>query len=202
MSDADDALDGLEEQPVEQQVAELRNVVRDQQRELAVLRDELHDLRYDSVTKQSIAFLADALSGDVDDYSKDPMQYTDHFEQIHDRVESVEKSVSSHETRLENVGTKKSQGKEDAWLATVTAAHNLYGMRDENTGPNQTAYLYIGNLEQATGYSDRRCSQLIDEWAEEKPGTKKRDYRRGETQTRGNSRRKRLAVDLEVWPEE
>lgn len=109
-----------------------------------------------------------------------------------DRVDDVEEFVETY-------GDQKARDPDEAWVQIVQAAKNLADNPANTVEGTAEVCLYVENLEQATGYSDRHCSNLIEEYGEEKAGARWVPYKPASASSNGSAQRKHLVVDLDVW---
>lgn len=114
------------------------------------------------------------------------------FEQLRERLAHLEEFESSF-------GERDARNRDEAWFQAVRAASNLENNPQNNIKNTSEVALYIDNLEQATGYTDRHCSNLIEEWGEEKDGARWVAHREASEANKGNATRKHIAIDLDVW---
>lgn len=217
LTDGDQTLDELIDQKVEEKVeqrvaeetAELRQELQAEktrnrmlERALAETEREVDAVDSKAVTQTTLNNLVQALTGaDIDDYTADPMRNQQCLASFGDQIRDMGDTVARHESIIEEEGTASGNSKEAAWQDTIEAAENLHGKADHTIGDNWVK-LFTDNIEQATGYTNRRAGQLIDEWSEEKEGTEKVPYKRYTTSRKTESssvQRKALKIDLDVW---
>jgi len=218
--DADETLeeyiDRKVEEKVEERVAEETEEIRD---ELEAERDRrqkteraLAELHRHTNTKKvgedafhyAVAMIASQLTGDDVDYTDAPPEQRHHFSQVGEKFQNIENTVARHESVIEEHGQPSADSKSAAWQDTIEAAQNLQGSRN-NGLPDNRVKLFTENIEQATGYTNRRAGQLIDEWNDEKEGTEKQPYARVPTSRKTESsgiQKKALIIDLDVWGDE
>lgn len=163
-------------------------------------------IRKNSVTHTQVNHLAQSLTGaSVDDYSEDPMARRSDFADVREELNEITRTIDEHDDALDAAGHGKPDGKADAWQRVVEAANNLYGSSAENTVDVDGQYdvvLYWRNIQQATGYSERYCKKLLSDFGGDKRGTEWKKHEPPSENNKGNVRRKRLYVDLDVWGNE
>lgn len=207
---------GSETEPSNQQimntVRDLQSRVEDLEEENAELRKENDELKQqlskvdaDSVNCQQLNILLQSLTGaDLEDMTADPVRHNEYVSDFNSRVSDIESTVTAHEDKISNIGQGESAGPEEAWHNIVQAANRLAGSR-ENGLPNNRVCLYIDNIAQATGKSERMASNYIDRFGGDKDakrGVTKRDYQPAASGNGNEARRKSLVVDLDVWGED
>lgn len=168
------------------------------------LREENEFLKNNYVTlnafQSQINVLLSSLTGAEIDATEDPVLHKDFVEDFNSRVCELETAVAKQEDTISNLGEGKSSGPEEAWHNIVQAAQRLAGSR-ENGLPSNRVRLYIDNISQATGKSERQASNYIDRFGGEggKKGAQKRDYEPATAQNGNEAKRKSLVVSLDVW---
>ena len=169
------------------------------------LREELQGIPSNSTFRYTFAKMAEEVSGEtVEDYSKEPHEHMSKFASVRDEINELHRTVEAHKATLQDVGHGKAEGKEDAWNRTIEAANNLHGTSGENTVTVDGRYdvvLFGSNIQQATGFSERYCLSLLEEFGE-KHGVTWKAYEPPSEQNNGNARRKRLYIDLDVWDDD
>lgn len=131
-------------------------------------------------------FLSRLLSVDIEDYGADPFQHIQAVEEVGAMIQRCGSVIE------ENEHNPTADTKSKAWQKVVALANNVHGTHDHYTdGP--WVGLYWQDIKSATGYSDRRCKELIHEFGEEMNGARWRPYIRSKNQ------RKRLDVNTDVW---
>lgn len=185
-------------QKLEDENADLRN-------ENQQLKEQLSEVDAHSVNCQQLNILLQSLTGaDLDDVTADPVRHNDVVTDFNSRVTEIESTVTAHEDKISNIGQGKSSGPEEAWHNIVQAANRLAGSR-ENGLPDNRVCLYIDNIAQATGRSERMASNYIDRFGGDKDakrGVTKRDYEPAASGNGNEARRKSLVIDLDVWGED
>jgi len=210
----DDRLAALERRvsQLEQEKDELEDELeseRDRRRQLervvAENDRERVSMRKSNVTQTTLNHLVQALTGaEISDYSSDPMQNRSAVDHVGDQIQDLKNTVARHDSIIEEQGTASGNSKDKKWQDTVEAAKNLQNKADHSIGDGWVK-LFTENIEQATGCSNRRAGQLIDEWSDEKQGTDMVPYERITTSRKtdgSNVQRKALKVDLDVWGED
>jgi hypothetical protein len=139
-------------------------------------------------------------SHDVDDYTAEPHEYLDELSEVTDRINELEKTAEEHQATLDQFGHGKANGKGEAWHDVVEAAQNLEGTSENTVSVDGTydVVLFGQNIQQATGFTERYCLDLIEEFGE-KTGATWKPYEPPSAGQKNNTRRKRLYVDLDVW---
>lgn len=141
-----------------------------------------------------------SLSGmDAGEYPMTPNTVgNEHLEiaaELNHHVTTAHKLAQQHQRIVEDERTFSGNTKDKAWWSVLELA--------KNTGsnlPNNRVQLDADELVKATGYSRRRCVDLIDEWAEDhKQGVEMRPYKPPSKATGGEPKKKRLVLDLSVW---
>jgi chromosome segregation ATPase len=196
----------LVDEKVEEQIdAELQQYTEQlaqAEQERDELRKRLQRMPSNSTLRYTFAKMAEEVSGEaVEDYSKEPHEHMSKFAVVRNELNELYRTVEAHKATLQTVGHGKADGKEDAWKRTVEAANNLHGTAGENTVTVDGRYdvvLFASNIQQATGYSERYCLSLLEEFGE-KHGVTWKPYEPPSEQNNGNARRKRLYLDLDVW---
>lgn len=197
-----DVVDEKIEDRIEAELQHHKKHLAQAEQERDELREELQGMPSNSTFRYTFAKMAEELSGEaVEDYSKQPHEHMSKFTSVRDEINELYRTVEAHKATLQDVGHGKADGKEDAWNRTVEAANNLHGTSGENTVSVDGRYdvvLFASNIQQATGFSERYCLSLIEEFGEKHGGTWKA-YEPPSEQNNGNARRKRLYIDLDVW---
>lgn len=158
---------------------------------------ETHSKNHLPKTQAQVAMaqLAEAITGREIAKTNDMVQSSrvilNEFQQLHERVQTLEEFADSY-------GDEKARDRTEAWAQIIQAAQNKQDNPSHTIkGTNEIA-LYVETLETVTGYSDRHCSNLIDEFAD-KHGCRKVDYEPASASNNHNATRKQLVVDLDVW---
>lgn len=167
------------------------------------LEEQVSQMQVNYVTRTSFNILLQALTGaEINDMTADPVQSRDYAIDFNNRVDELEADIAKHEDKISNIGEGESSGPEEAWHNITEAAKRLSGSR-ENILPNNRVTLYVDNISQATGKSERMASNYIDRFGGDgkhsKRGVKKRDYKPPSSSNGGEARKKSLVVDLDVW---
>lgn len=212
-----DDVSSAEGEPTNQQIMEtvrgLQSRVQNLEEENTELRAEKQELEEqlskvdaDSVNCQQLNILLQSLTGaELEDMTADPVRHNDYVLDFNSRVADLESSVTKHEDKISNIGEGESSGPEEAWHNIVQAANRLAGNR-ENGLPDNRVRLYIDNIAQATGKSERMASNYIDRFGGEGNGSKrgatKRDYQPASSGNGGEAQKKSLVVDLDVRGED
>ncbi len=189
--------------------SELVETVRGQAARIERLEDELDELREKvnengrmKVSKQGVNFLVnDLVGGGVEDFTADPFEYRELVQEFNDQFGNVESTVKRHDSIIEEQGAVSGNSKDVNWHKTVEQAQNAQGLADHDLPDNWVA-LYKGDIAKATGLTERRGSQLIEEWGEEKDGADWRPHERITSSRKtksSNTKRKQLRIDLDVW---
>lgn len=190
--------------------SDAETVEKDLVRDLVIQNNRLQD-RVDELEEQvqvnsgsldaaeaRIAFanLASAITGRDIPASNDMVQSSkvilNEFEAMRERVNELEEFKDSY-------GVGKARDEDEAWTMIVDAARNKQDNPNHRIKDTNEVALFVENLETVTGYSDRHCSSLIDDFAEEKRGTRKVDYQPASAANNNSATRKQLVVDLDVW---
>lgn len=176
--------------------AELEDEVRDLRDRLDTFETELEKKAQETALRVSMARLAEAITGEEADYSEDPFQHAD---SVVTAFEDLREELAEFQEFRATYGEEKARDQDEAWFQAVRAATNLENNPTNNIKNTSEVALYIGNLEQATGYSDRHCSNLIETWGEEKEGTRWEAYEAASAGNNHNETKKHIAIDLDVW---
>lgn len=118
-------------------------------------------------------------------------------------------TINSHDDTLKRVESTVQESRaatgstdDEHWWNVVEAAHKLQDDQKHSL-PNNWVKLFKENIAQATGLSKKRGQQLIDEWTEDGPktkkGTKKQAYKPATASRKNSSRKKAIRIDLDVW---
>lgn len=196
-SDLFDVVDELRDEleKVRDENRELHDRVDELENKNDELRSEIEDVNSQSITKTSANHVFSSILGqEADDYNADVYQHKTAAEDFNDRFGELEAAVKRHESVIEEEGTATGDTKEQAWKQVVKVAENLSG-HQKHALPDDRVLLYAKQIEEATGYGNRRALQLIEEWPEEKEGVSFRPYKRLST----GVQQKALKVDLNVW---
>jgi len=196
------AYDEEEETESEPTKAELMECIRGLEARLESVEKENKELRekIQEVDKSNISktegnhVLGSLLGVDVQDYQADIYQHKDAAEDFNETVDEIENTMKRIDSIVEEQGTPSGDTKEHAWQSVVDHAENLSSHKDHALR-NNWVILHTKQIQSATSYSKRRCSQLIEEWGEQKEGTKWRPYER----KAGSVQKKALKIDLDVW---
>lgn len=125
---------------------------------------------------------------------------------VRDRVETVEDTVNRHESQIQSEQSITGDRQTTNWQKVVNYSQNVDGTVEKNTILGTWVMLFKDDIASATGLSERRARQLMDEWApegsHEKQGTRLRPYQPPTEANRGNAKQKALKVDLSVWGED
>lgn len=196
----------VEADPEEVTKGQLLECMRGMQARLEKVEEENDELREhlqkrddNMVTKTAGNHVIGSLLGvDEQDFNDDIFQHKQAAEDFHERFTDVANTVKQHQSKIEKEGTATGDTKEKAWQEVVDKAENLSSHRDHSL-PDNRVLLYAKEIETATGYSNRRACQLIEEWGQEKEGADWRPYERGSAGTKSNSKKKALKINLDVW---
>lgn len=120
---------------------------------------------------------------------------------ILDEFQKLREQVDDLEEWKESYGVGKARDQDEAWVQIVNAARNKKGNLNHQIKDSTEVSLFIENIETATGYSDRHCSNLIEKYGENKRGCRWRPYQEASAENKNNSRRKQLIIDLDIWGE-
>lgn len=199
--DHDDVTKGELVETVKAQAATIDRL----EEEVDELRERVDENDRAKVGKQAVNFLVDNLvGGGVDDFTTDPFEHRNKVERFNDRFEDVASTVKRLDSIVEEQGAASGNSKDVNWHKTVEQAQNAKGLRDHDLNDNWVA-LYKEDIAKATGLTERRAQQLIEEWGEEKEGADWRPHKRitsGRKTKSSNTKRKLLRIDLDVWGED
>lgn len=185
--------------PVEEMERDdLENEVRKLRDRVDAIEAELEKKAQESALRVSMARLAEAVTGDEADYSDDAFQHAD---SVVTAFEGLREELVELQQFRDTYGEEKARDQDEAWFQAVRAATNLENNPANKIKGTSEVALYISNLEQATGYSDRHCSNLIETWGEEKEGTRWVAYEAASAGNNHNETKKHIAIDLDVWGE-
>lgn len=195
--DGEAETDGIDEQVVRDLIAQ-NNELQDRVDEL----EEQVNANSTSVdaaeARIAMASLASAITGRDISRSNDMVESSkvilEEFQQLRERVGELEEFMDSY-------GVEKPRDENEAWKKIVDAARNKqHNPTHAIKGTNEVS-LYIDNLETATGFSDRHCSTLIEDFADDKRGTRMVGYEPASAANNHSATKKQLVIDLDVWGE-
>lgn len=206
------AIDGAEADEDAISKQELLTLVQEQRATIERLEDEVEDLRerVDENAKKKVGrdgvnlLLDELLGGGIEDFTADPFEHREQVAAFNDRFSDIENTVQRHDSIIEEQGAASGDDKDVHWWNIVDAAQNAQGL-SEHTLPNNWVLLFADDMAKATSVGERRCSQLIEEFAEEKEGVELRPYERipsSRTTEGATVQRKAIKIDLDVWGED
>jgi len=174
--------------------------------ELADLRDHVDRLeQVETVVTKLVNQLNDTDGDDEFLTASDREQYipegVNAVERLAGMVHDHDDAIQRHESVISDSRSAACDVSEH-WWNVVEAAHNLADTPSHGL-PGNRVKLYKENIAQATGLTEKRGQQLIDEWSDggdkAKRGTEFRPYRAGSPGNNNERQRKALIIDLNVW---
>lgn len=118
---------------------------------------------------------------------------------ILDEFETLRERVDAHEEFMDSYGVDKPRDQDEAWVKIVDAARNKKNNPEHVVKGSNEVALFIENIETATGFSDRHCSDLIEQYGKEKKGTRWIAHERATAANNHSATKKQLVIDLDVW---
>ncbi|MWG35176.1 hypothetical protein [Halomarina oriensis] len=131
---------------------------------------------------------------DIEDYRQDPMQHLP-------AVERVGSAVQRHESVIEEQGRATPDPMAENWEKVLDVARNVSDQPDHVRGDGYTQ-LFWKDVQSATGHGDRHCKRLIEQLGETFEGADWIPYESPSPANNHSVVKKRLLIDLDVWPEE
>lgn len=119
-----------------------------------------------------------------------------------DEFEKLRDTVDDFEGFMESYGVEKPRNQDEAWVKIVDLARNVQDNPNHCIQGSNEVSLFIEDLEKATGYSDRHCSDLIEEYGKDKQGTRWIKHEPASAANNHNATKKQLVLDLNVWGED
>jgi len=174
--------------------------------ELADLRDRVEQLeQVETVVTKLVNQLNDTDGDDGFVTTLDREQFVPEgvsaVERLAGMVQDHDDAIQRHESVISDSRSAACDVSEH-WWHVVEAAHNLAGSPGHGLTDNRVK-LYKENIAQATGLSEKRGQQLIDEWTDggdkAKRGTEFCPYKVGSPGNNNERQRKALIIDLDVW---
>jgi hypothetical protein len=170
-------------------------------REELVQRVEELERRIDGVELENIASadtiniyfaqLAEGIGADVDDYTADAMQ---HIQAIQGEFEALQEVVREQQKVINDLEDPETRTPDEAWLNVIEMARN-------KVSGSRKVKLDCDELQKATGYSSRHCSNKIEDWGQEKHGATWEPYKPPSESRQGSAKKKKLVIDLTEWDE-
>jgi len=160
---------------------------------------DITDRKLDATeARVGMAQLASAITDREIDASNDMVESS---KLILEEFKTLRATVRELEQFKDEYGVGEARDKDEAWAQILTAARNKQDNPNHVIQGTKEITLFVETLETVTGYSDRHCSNLIDEYASEKRGCRKVEYEPASAANNNNATRKQLVVDLAVWGE-
>lgn len=118
---------------------------------------------------------------------------------ILDEFERLRETVYDLDDFMDSYGVEKPRDQDEAWVQIVNAARNKKGNPSHQIQGSNDVSLFIENLETVTGFSDRHCSGLIEQYGKEKRGMRWIKHEPASAANKHNATKKQLVIDLDVW---
>lgn len=189
--------------PSEMTRDELEDEVEDLRSRLGDLEDQVDRVESNFTHETVLNNIISALVDDDLDRSENPMAHLGAVEDLGERISDIENTLQRHESQIEEGQAVATDRQGTHWQRVVETATNLDGNPSHDL-PGDWVKLYKENIQSATGLSERRAGQLIDEWTNEnsgkhKNGTRKQDYQPPTAGNNNSIQKKAIKVDLSVW---
>lgn len=178
---------------------ELEAEVQDLRERVAELEDAVDDIQAMKASLPQVNVMLDAmLGGGVDDFTAPPAAHRDAIEDFGGQLRETKTRVDRHAAVIDTLESGEAKGPDAAWKRVVDAANKLADSADHSL-PNNRVALGRDEIAQATGKTKRTAQDYIERFGEGRHGADWRPHRPPSKQTGGESRRKKLVVDLDVW---
>lgn len=191
--------EGDEEVRIAKRRSAITSVPRKRDQQTQQNAEKLDEMLNMTEARTAFADLASAITGR--DISR-TNQMPESAQIILDEFEKLRDTVDDFEEFMESYGVEKPRNQDEAWVKIVNLARNVQDNPNHSIKGSNEVSLFIEDLEKATGYSDRHCSDLIEEYGKEKQGTRWIKHEPASAANNHNATKKQLVLDLGVWGED
>jgi hypothetical protein len=117
-----------------------------------------------------------------------------HIQAIQSEFEALQEVVREQQKVINDLEDPETRTPDEAWLNVIEMARN-------KVNGSRKVKLDCDELQKATGYSSRHCSNKIEDWGQDKHGATWEPYKPPSESRQGSAKKKKLVIDLTEWDE-